>query len=297
MSTKSVTGLVVAGVAALVVVLAGFGSFYKINEIERGVVLTNGAFSGIAEPGLAFKIPFVQSVIQFSMEQQTTAWHTNPMVAYSRDQQPASLVVSVNWQLDPTRLAEAYATYGANAINVIEQTIVATRVPETLKEVFGRFSAEEAIQDRTRLNQEISDAVFAALSATGSVIIPLGIQLEDIAFSAAYENAVEARMTAQVEVERTRQNAEREAVQAQIAVIQAQGRADAVVAEATARAAATRLAGEAEAAAIEAKGQALRENPELVALITAEAWNGVLPTQMIPTGTVPFLNLGAPLAR
>lgn len=53
-----------------------------------------------------------------------------------------------------------------------------------------------------------------------------------------------------------------------------------------------RLAGEAEAAAIRSKGEALKENRQLVDLTAAEKWNGVLPTTMTPSGSVPFVKVG-----
>jgi regulator of protease activity HflC (stomatin/prohibitin superfamily) len=91
-------------------------------------------------------------------------------------------------------------------------------------------------------------------------------------------------------------------VQAQITVTQANAKANAVRAEAQANADATRLngearassikiTGEAEAAAIEARARALGTNPNLVTLVQAERWNGVLPTTMVPGSAVPFVSL------
>ena len=81
---------------------------------------------------------------------------------------------------------------------------------------------------------------------------------------------------------------------------QATAKANAIRAEAQANADATRLSGEAkavnikitgeaEAAAIEARGKALASNPNLVTLVQAERWNGVLPTTMVPGSSVPFV--------
>lgn len=98
-------------------------------------------------------------------------------------------------------------------------------------------------------------------------------------------------MMAEVEVQRRSQELEQQRIQAQIVVTQAQGAADARVAEAKAQAEATRLAGDAEASAIRAKGEALRDNPQLVALVTAESWDGVLPTTMLPGGALPFIDV------
>jgi hypothetical protein len=48
---------------------------------------------------------------------------------------------------------------------------------------------------------------------------------------------------------------------------------------------------EAEAAAVEARGKALTSNPNLVTLLQAERWNGVLPTTMVPGAAVPFVSV------
>ena len=49
--------------------------------------------------------------------------------------------------------------------------------------------------------------------------------------------------------------------------------------------------GEAEASAIEARAKALGTNPNLVTLVQAERWNGVLPTTMVPGSAVPFVSV------
>jgi regulator of protease activity HflC (stomatin/prohibitin superfamily) len=101
-------------------------------------------------------------------------------------------------------------------------------------------------------------------------------------------------MQAEVEVQKLRQNAEREKVQAEITVTKAQAEADSIRARAQADADAIRLRGEAEAAAIKARSDALGQNPNLISLTQAERWNGQLPTTMVPGGTVPFMNVGQP---
>ena len=130
----------------------------------------------------------------------------------------------------------------------------------------------------------------------------VSVQVEDIQFSAAYEQSVEDRMLAQVEVERLRQNAQREKVQAEIRVTQAnaerdaniakaQGEAERIRLEAEAQAEAVRIQGEAEAEVIKQKGEALRDNPNLVELTKAEKWNGELPSTMVPGTATPFVNV------
>jgi regulator of protease activity HflC (stomatin/prohibitin superfamily) len=278
---KSVAKLTAIGVAALIVL---WGSWYTVDEGERGVLLRNGAVIGTAEPGLGFKIPMIDGVRRITT--QTQARQYTEVLAYSRDQQTAALALSVNYRLPPDQVERIYAEYGGE--EGIVSRLMDRQVAEKVKTVFGQFNAVSAIQDRSRLNAEVMAAVQKAV--VGPIIIE-SVQVENIDFSDAYENSIEQRMMAEVEVQKVAQNAKREQVQAEILVIQAQAAADARLAQATAEAEATRLAGEAEASAIRAKSAALADNPSLIALIQAERWDGKLPVTMLPNSTVPFLDV------
>jgi uncharacterized membrane protein YqiK len=106
------------------------------------------------------------------------------------------------------------------------------------------------------------------------------VQIENIDFSEVYEQSVEQRMLAQVEIQRREQNLRTTEVESQIARTKAEGEASAI-----------RLRGEAEAAAIRARADALRANADLVQLQAVEKWDGKLPTTMVPGSALPFLNL------
>ncbi len=274
----------IAGLVGIFLLSIFFGSWYTIDQGERGVILRNGAVVGTAEPGLGFKIPFIDRVVDISVQSRAKVYEA--VETYSRDQQLATLSISVNYRLPPDQVEEIYAQYGGE--DSLVARLIDRRVYELVKTVFGRFNASTAIQERQRLNTEIADAIQSAVA--GPVIID-GVQIEDISFSSVYEQSIEARMLAEVEVQKREQELAQQKVQAEITVTQAQAQADARLAEAKAQAEAVRLAGEAEADAIRAKGAALRDNPLLVGLIQAERWDGRLPTTMPPGGTVPFLNL------
>jgi regulator of protease activity HflC (stomatin/prohibitin superfamily) len=272
---------VVAGLVALTVV---GGSWYTVGEGYRGVELRNGAVVGTAEPGLGFKMPVIDSVVDISVQTQAAMYED--VLAYSRDQQTAGLVISVNYRLPADQVETIYREYGGEA-GVVSR-LLDRQVLEEVKNVFGRFNAMSAIQERERLSAEMQMAI--QKSVVGPIIVE-SVQIENIDFSDAYENSIEARMLAEVEVQKVKQNAEREKVTAEITVIQAQAEADAQLARATASAEATRIQGEAEASAIKAKSEALKDNAGLIALIQAERWNGALPTTMIPDSTVPFMDV------
>ncbi|TDR89254.1 prohibitin family protein [Enterovirga rhinocerotis] len=275
-------------VVATVVVLAGlsvlFGTWYTIDQGVRGVILRNGALIGVAQPGLGFKLPLIDTVQKISV--QTHVENFDNMHTYSKDQQPALLKLSVNYRVSPDRVADLYSLYGS--VEGALARMIRPYVNQQSKIVFGGYTAVSAIQDRGKLNAEVAQAI--ENSVKGPIEIE-SVQIESIDFSKAYEQSIEQRMLAEVEVQRLRQNADREKVQAEITVTQATARANAVRAQAQAEADAIRVKGEAEATAIRARGAALGDNPHLVNLVQAERWNGVLPTTMVPGGAVPMISM------
>jgi regulator of protease activity HflC (stomatin/prohibitin superfamily) len=264
-------GAVVVGLIALTVI---GGSFYTVDQGERGVILRNGAVVGTAEPGLGFKMPIVDSIREINVQTQARVY--KDVMVYSRDQQNAGLQVSVNYRLASDKVEQIYSEFGGQ--DGIVSRLLDRQVPEEVKNVFGKFNAVTAIQERARLGMEIQEAIQKA--ASNPMLVVESVQVENIDFSDAYEKSIEQRMLAEVEVQKVQQNAEREKVQAEIAVIQAKAQADAV-----------KLQGDAEAHAINARGRALRDNPALIELVQAEKWDGKLPTTMVPGQTVPFINV------
>ncbi len=278
-------GLIGAAVAAVVALFVIFGSFYTVDQGEEAVLITTGAVSSVEGPGLHFKLPFVQSIRRVSTQSHVEDF--DAMESYSRDQQPAAIDISVTYRVPPGSSDELYAEYGT--FETMVGRLIQQRLPAIFKNVFGQYDALSAIQQRAKLN---SDALAALQEGiTGPVVIE-SVQIKDIKFSPAYEAAIEAKQTATVEVQRRQQELAQQKIEAEITVTKAQAQADSQVAAAKAQAQATELAGLAEASAIKAKGDALRQNPELIALTQAERWNGQLPYTMVPGGALPFLNLG-----
>jgi len=276
--------LVVVGIVVLSII---FGSWYTVDQTQRAVLLRNGAFVETVQPGLHFKLPWIESVYKIDMQTHTKTWER--MEAYSSDQQPANLRVSVTLHVAPDKVPDMYARFGGD-IDAAIARIIGPHVLEKTKVVFGQYTAARAISDRAKLNSDTAAALVAAI-AYDPVFGIESAQIEDIAFSPEYIRSVEARMQAEVEVQKLRQNLEREKVQADIAVTQANGRAASVRTEAQATADAIRLRGEAEADAIRARSKALQENANIIALTQAERWDGKLPQTMVPGSTVPFLTV------
>jgi len=70
---SSIGYLAAAGITFLLLVICAFGSFYQVDQGDRGAVLRNGKLSSVAEPGLGFKIPVIESARHISVRDQVRA--------------------------------------------------------------------------------------------------------------------------------------------------------------------------------------------------------------------------------
>jgi regulator of protease activity HflC (stomatin/prohibitin superfamily) len=284
----TVGGVILAVIGFFVLTIV-FGSWYTVDQTQRGVLLRNGAYVETVQPGLHFKMPWVETVYKIDM--QTHNHEFKGVNSYSSDQQPADLKISVTLHVSPDKVGEMYSRF-AGDLEAAVSRLVTPHMSQEVKVVFGQYSAQRAITDRGKLNADVQRALIEAM-AYDPVFVVEGVQIEDIQFSSQYIQSVEARMQAEVAVQQRQQELAQEKVRADIAVTQATGRANAVRAEAQAKADATVLAGNAEALAIRAKAEALGSNPSLIELTKAERWNGQLPTTMVPGGAVPFMDVGS----
>jgi regulator of protease activity HflC (stomatin/prohibitin superfamily) len=278
-----------ATLSALIILAIILGSWYTVDQTQRGVLLRNGAFVEIVQPGLHFKWPLIDNVVKIDMQTHTYSW--TKVNSYSADQQPADLKVSITIRTSPDKVPEVYSRFAGDLRAAVER-LVTPLMNKEVKIVFGQYTAVRAVTQRGPLNTDVTRALTESM-AYDPIFIVEGVQIENIDFSPEYIKSVEARMQAEVEVQRLRQNLERERVQAEIVVTQAKAQADRVRLEAQANADAIKLRGSAEADAIDARGKALAGNPALVNLVQAEKWDGKLPATMVPGGALPMLNLPA----
>lgn len=278
-----------AVVGILFALVFSFGSCYSVEAGERAVQTRFGSVVGISDPGLHAKIPIVDDIETISTRTAYLDWAKTQkadgrMEAYSHDQQPAMMSVRISFHVkgDDESIRRLFIQYrNADGLNA---AVISPRAGQAIKTAFGQFTAVSVVQNRAEFNAKalraVEDLVYAASEGKPSLAVIDGVQIYDITFSETYIHAVEQRMQAQVEVEKVTQNLERTRKEAEMRVVQAQADAQAV-----------KLRGEAEASAIRARADALRSNPSLVDLTAVEKWNGTLPQTMVPSGTVPFLDL------
>jgi regulator of protease activity HflC (stomatin/prohibitin superfamily) len=286
MVNKSFIGKGIAvAVASIFGLTVFFGSWYTVDEGERGVKLRTGSVVDEVEPGLRFKLPLAENVVTYSVRTNKVTWGADSaIVAYSKDVQKVTGTVSVNYRLDSAKVSDIYRKYGTQ----IEATMLYPRVQKSLKEVVGTRSAADLVGQRNAIGKEFTASLVADLPAE---IIIEGVQIENLDFEDGYEQAAE--QVAKMEASSREKDKELDKMkkEAEITVVNAAAEADAVKLAADAEAHAIKVKTSAEAEGIREKARALAENTNLVHYQASLTWDGKLPTTMVPGGTIPFIDV------
>ena len=247
------------GFLAFIVLLVG-NPLGTIGAGERGIQLRFNAVTGkILGEGLYFRIPLVERVITIDTKIQKEQANAT---AASKDLQTVHSDVAVNFHIDPMRVAGIYQDVGVD----YKERLIDPAVQEGVKAITARFTAEELITKREMVKEEIKILLREKLAPRGILIDEFNIV--DFGFSASFNTAIEAKVTA-----------EQQALAAKNKLEQIKFEADQRIAEARGKAEAIRV-----------ESEALRSNPAILELRALEKWDGVLP-QVTGTGGVPFINL------
>lgn len=253
-----------------VILLLALNPFVTINAGERGVVLTWGAVTGTLDPGVHWRTPLAQRVIPVSVRTQTVSFDSsnkldNSLGAASKDLQDVSVSVIANYHLEPSKVADIYSKYGDS----YQTSIIEPMVRSVVKTFSSQYTAEELVTKR----QDFSDNVEKSLAEqfTAKDVILDRVSIVNLAFSKAFTDSIEAKVTA-----------EQSALTAKNKLEQVKYEAEQRVAQA-----------EAEAKAIQIQAQAITQQggESYVQLKAVEKWNGVMPTYITGGSPLPFVNV------
>ncbi len=261
--------------ASLFGVLLMVGSCYvSVPTGHTGVVTTFGKVENITlEAGVHFKLPW-QEVIKMDNRVQKS---TLDMSCFSSDIQEVTMKYSVNYQISKQDAMTIYKTIGTDYYN----TVNAPCITEAVKIVTARYNAEELISSRSGMAMEIEEVLETKLLQYNIELV--GTSIENMDFTDAFTQAVEAKQVAQ-------QNKLRAETEAEQKVIEANAAAEIKKVEADAEAYQTITRAEAEAKANREIAESLTQ--ALIDYTYAQTWDGKLPTFMTgEQGIVPFLDV------
>lgn len=266
---------------ALAVVLIIVSCVSIVPTGYTGILTSFGAVENrTVNAGINFIAPW-QKVVTMDNRTQKVPIETS---AFSSDIQQVDLLMSINYCIGQTTARELYKTVGKNYYD----NIMYPRIQENTKAVFSQYTAENLTSKREMLSNQIAELVAQDMERYGITIVSIAI--EDIDFTDAFTNAVEAKQVAAqnkltAETQQAQKTMEEQAA-AERAIIAAN--ADAEMAKIAAQADlevvkiqadAALYAGEREANMNERIAAALTDN--LINYYWIKQWNGTLPSTVL----------------
>lgn len=279
------------GIILLIGIIFLTNSCSSVPAGHTGILTTFGKVEDrILTEGLNWKSPF-QKVIKMDNRTQKKV---EEFQAFSSDIQEVDIMLAVNYSINQETAQNLYRTVGVEYYT----NIVYPRLLESTKSVFSSYTAEQLIGNRENLSNEIKDLVIPDVARYGIIISDISVQ--DIDFTDAFTNAVEAKQVAaqdkltaetkqaQLTME-AEQEAHRQVIKAQADAEQAKIAAQADLEVTKIQADAAEYAGQKEAARINAIAQVL--TPDVLKYYNILQWDGKLPVYMLGKDTSILMGL------
>jgi len=253
---NAVRAAIAIGVLLVLIWLSPFG---QIGPGERGVHMRFTAVTGkVFGEGLYFVIPLIENVQKVNIQIQKEELKAD---AASKDLQTVHIVVAMNYHIDPTRVAKIFQEVGVQ----YKSRIIDPAMQEGVKASTAKFTAEELITRREAVREDTKTQLKTRLQEMGIIVDEFNIV--NFEFSKVFNDAIEAKVTAEQSALAAKNKLEQIKFEAEQRVAEAKGKAEAITIE----------------------SNALRSNPQILEMRALEKWNGTLP--QVTGGAVPFISL------
>ena len=258
----------VALVATLILALGtiALSCMKSVPTGHTGVITTFGKVENTTlDSGVHFVLPWQKVIKMDNRVQKQTA----DLPCFSSDIQEVNLTYTINFQIKKSDAQNIYRTIGVDYYT----TVIQPCITESVKVVTARYTAEQLVGKRNELAASIEDDLADKLLAYNIELVSTSI--ENMDFTNAFTDAVEAKQVAQQNKLRAETEAEQKVIEANAAAEVRKVNADAAAYELLAKA-------EAEAEANRKISESLTQ--ELINYTYAQSWNGKLPTVMTGSG-------------
>lgn len=271
---------VAAVLAVLLVIILAFSMIRFVPTGYTGILTTFGKVEDkTLDAGLNIIAPW-QKIVKLDNRSQKVELQTD---AFSSDIQQVQVMVSINYNINQETAHNLYRTVGKNYYD----NVMLPRILENVKAVFAEYTAENLVANRSSLSDEVLEAMKMDMESYGINILSLAI--EDIDFTEAFTDAVEAKQVA------AQEKLTAETKQAQL-TMEKQAEAERAIIEAEAELEVTKIQAESAYYAGEKEAEMNKKIAEslsdpLVRYYYIKQWNGVLPTTVLGEDNAFMLNL------
>lgn len=265
---KKITLAIIGCVMALILIIVGLRSICKIPTGHTGVITSFGKVENYTyDAGIHIKAPWKKVVKMDNRVQKQSV----ELQCFSSDIQEVKIIYTINYQIDKKNAMTIYSTIGKEYYDVA----IVPNITESVKVVTAKFTAEKLVGTRETLANAIEQDLTERLREFNIELVSTSI--EDMDFTDAYTNAVEAKQVAQQNKLKAETEAEQKVIEAEanaeVARVKAQGEADA-----------KKIAAEAEAEANKKIAASLDE--KVLKNKWYEKWNGKYPQVVSGGGTI-----------
>lgn len=270
-SQPSLMRLIVAAVIAIVLLIAVFllWPFASVPAGYVGVMTSFGAPSAnVYDPGIHFRLPISQSMHTVYVGVYKAE---SDVAGSSKDLQQVDMKVSVNFNILPAAAVSVYSNLAGDPWT----QVMDPAVHDIAKAVAARYEATDLIQKRDQVSQEMREALLTRFKNIGVNVS--AVNIVDFSFSKQFNDAIEAKITAQQNALRVENEITQTKWEAQKRVVESEAALQ--VAENTAK-------------ANDIVGKSLADNPSMIEKLKIERWDGHYPTYMMGSG-VPMIQIGA----
>ena len=268
---RGVIGAIAAVIAAALLVMS---CVTTVPTGHTGVVTEFGKVENYTLDSGAHIVAPWKSVINMDNRVQK---QTVKLACFSSDIQEVNMSYTINYQI---RKADAMTLYSTVGVSYYD-TVVAPNIAEAVKVATARYTAEELVGMRDELANAIELILSEKLEQYNIEVVSTSI--EDMDFTDAFTDAVEAKQVAQQNKLKAQTEAEQRVIEANAAAEVRKVQADAEAYEVLARA-------EAEAEANRKISESLTR--DLIDYNYAQSWDGKLPMMMTGSEGAVIVNAG-----
>lgn len=206
-----------SGVIVLIIAVFALNCFTTVAVGEKAVVTGFGKIQDTFSSGFHFLNPLYE-VHTFNLRNNKYDTVANGGTA---DIQKADVAVTVNFNIEESKVTEIYQTYGDDFMS----KVFAQNVQEAVKSAEAKFTASELITKRDEFKTTVKDNLTAKMP---NIIVITDVAITNVDFSDSFDSSVEAKVKAEQDALAAKATLEQkryeaEAIKAQAEAIQHAG--------------------------------------------------------------------------
>lgn len=254
---KQIIVVVLVFLAAIMVLMLVFGSWFKVSKGDAGCIFSNTEGWDYTEKdqGWHFKMPVVESVEKMTFRTQTLGMYSEGegektyIVPKDKNGINFNVDVTLRYRMDTNQICEFIEQKGRDP----EPLLITALRADSTRGVFGQYAQEDVPQNRIEIASKVKEVLQNRINAEASgslgpnFIIVEAVDLRDVQFAQRIEDAIIEKQTRKQEAEKQSYILQQAEMEKEIAIVradasrqaqilEAQGRGEAILIEATAKA-------------------------------------------------------------